>query len=180
MAITFHTNDCTYPLKHKGEIRKWISRVACIEGARVGEVNIVLCSDDALLEVNKTYLNHNYYTDIITFDYSEMNHQRQTIAGDLMISVDTVRSNAQEFNQPMERELLRVIIHGILHLLGQGDKTPSEATQMRKREDQCLRELEKMQDQQSMQKLPTEPRPEPKQALELDPKLARTEVSCAK
>lgn len=144
MAITYHTNDCSFALPHKGRITTWIKQVIETAGARVGEVNVVFCSDKALLEINQTYLQHDYFTDIITFDYCQPADGRKkgVVAGDLMISVDTVRSNAQEFIQPFEKEVHRVIIHGILHLLGQGDKTPGQAKTMRAREEACLSLLE--------------------------------------
>ena len=114
----------------------WIRRTAKAEGHRTGDITVVFCSDTALLEINRQYLSHDYYTDIITFDYTDT--EKKIISGDLMISIDTVRANAQTFGVPFENELARVIIHGVLHLLGYGDKTPEEETHMHALEDKYL------------------------------------------
>ena len=105
-----------------------------INGKKVGDIGYLFCDDDYLIEVNRTYLNHDTYTDIITFDYVEKN----VISGDIMISVERVRENATVFETSFEDELHRVIIHGVLHLLGQGDKTKEEAEEMRKKESDAL------------------------------------------
>lgn len=112
----------------------WVKAVADTYGKRVGEVAYIFCADEKILEVNREYLEHDYYTDIITFDYSEGNR----IAGDLFISLDTVASNAELFGRPYEEELHRVIIHGILHLCGIKDKEPGEREQMEQAENQAL------------------------------------------
>lgn len=112
----------------------WVKAVADTYGKRVGEVAYIFCDDEKILEVNREYLEHDYYTDIITFDYSEGNR----IAGDLFISLDTVVSNAELFGRPYEEELHRVIIHGILHLCGIKDKEPGEREQMEQAENQAL------------------------------------------
>lgn len=114
----------------------WIRRTAKAEGHRTGDITVVFCSDTALLEINRRYLSHDYYTDIITFDYTDT--EKKIISGDLMISIDTVRANAQTFGVPFENELARVIIHGVLHLLGYGDKTPEEEAHMHALEDKYL------------------------------------------
>ena len=106
-------------------------------GFKVGEISYIFCSDDYLLDINKTYLKHDFYTDIITFDYTDA----KKISGDLYISIDRVRDNAQELNLGFEQELHRVIIHGVLHLLGLKDKTEEEAKEMRKAEEECLKSL---------------------------------------
>lgn len=116
----------------------WVKAVADTYGKRVGEVAYIFCDDEKILEVNREYLEHDYYTDIITFDYSEGNR----IAGDLFISLDTVASNAELFGRPYEEELHRVIIHGILHLCGIKDKEPGEREQMEQAENQALELLE--------------------------------------
>ena len=103
-------------------------------GKKVGEIGYMFCSDNYLIEVNRSYLNHDTYTDIITFDYVE----GDLVSGDIMISIDRVKENAITFNTSFENELHRVIIHGVLHLLGQGDKTKDEAAMMRKREAEAL------------------------------------------
>ena len=112
----------------------WVKAVAETYGKRVGDVAYIFCDDEKILEVNREYLEHDYYTDIITFDYSEGNR----IAGDLFISLDTVASNAELFGRPYEEELHRVIIHGILHLCGIKDKEPGEREQMEQAENQAL------------------------------------------
>ena len=112
--ITYQTEDITMPQIKKRETTEWVKQVAASYGKKVGEVAYIFCSDEKILEVNRQYLEHDYYTDIITFDYTEGNR----ISGDLFISLDTVRTNAEQFDQPYERELHRVIIHGILHLCG--------------------------------------------------------------
>lgn len=112
----------------------WIRRVADAYGYKVGEIGYLFCNDEKILEVNCEYLQHDYYTDIITFDYSE----DDTINGDLVISLDTVKSNAELFNKPYEEELYRVIIHGILHLCGINDKGPGEREKMEAAENFAL------------------------------------------
>ena len=118
----------------KKETTEWIKEVAACYGKRVGEIAYIFCSDDKILEVNQQYLQHDYYTDIITFDYCEGNR----ISGDLFISLDTVRTNAEQFEQPYDRELHRVIIHGILHLCGINDKGPGEREIMEAAENKAL------------------------------------------
>ena len=134
MAISFSTENVKFDLPAKMKVKKWISEVIKAQGKRVGEVSYLFCDDDYLIEVNRTYLNHDTYTDIITFDYVE----GDTISGDIMISVERIHENAAIFNATFEQELHRVIIHGILHLLGQGDKTDAQAQQMRRKEDAAL------------------------------------------
>ena len=111
----------------------WLSKVCNLEGKNLGELNVVFCSDDYLLQMNQKHLNHDYYTDIITFDYYE-----EDVTGDLFISVDRVRENALEMNEVFERELRRVVAHGTLHLLGYGDKTVEEEKLMRIKENEAL------------------------------------------
>ena len=115
-------------------ILDWYSKVANQEDKELGDVTIIFCSDDYLLEVNREHLNHDYYTDIITFDYSDF----PTVSGDLFISVDRVKENATDFNVSFEHELHRVIIHGFLHLCGYFDKTNEDELLMRSKENQAL------------------------------------------
>lgn len=115
-------------------ITRWIQAVAAGYGFSVGELNYIFCSDERELQVNRDFLGHDYYTDVITFDYSTPS----TIAGDIFISLDTVRSNAEQVGVPFLDELHRIIIHGALHLTGQGDKTPETKAQMTAKEDQAL------------------------------------------
>lgn len=134
MAITFASQDIAFDLKEKRKVKQWISTVIKSYGKKVGEIGYLFCDDSYLIETNRTYLNHDTYTDIITFDYVE----GDIISGDIMISVERVRENANTFNSSFETELYRVIIHGILHLLGQGDKSEKEAAEMRKKENDAI------------------------------------------
>ena len=132
--ITYQTEDITMPSIKKRETTEWVKQVAANHGKKVGEIAYIFCSDEKILEVNRQYLEHDYYTDIITFDYTEGNR----ISGDLFISLDTVRTNAEQFDQQYERELHRVIIHGILHLCGINDKGPGEREIMEAEENKAL------------------------------------------
>ena len=122
------------PAIKKREVTKWIRAVAATYGRKVGEVGYLFCDDEKILEVNREYLQHDYYTDIITFDYDEEN----VINGDLVISLDTIRTNAELFNKTYDEELYRVIIHGILHLCGINDKGPGEREIMEAAENKAL------------------------------------------
>lgn len=121
----------------QSQIESWIRAVAAGYGFATGDITYIFCSDERILEVNRQFLQHDYYTDIITFDYSTPNR----IAGDIYISLDTVASNAQELGIAFEDELLRIIIHGVLHLTGQNDKTPPDKAQMTSKEDAALKRL---------------------------------------
>ena len=134
MPILYETQACHFNYPGKRATTEWIRRTAASEGRKTGDISVVFCSDEALLAINRQYLQHDYLTDIITFDYSE----GETISGDLMISIDTVRSNAELYGVSFRDELMRVIIHGILHLCGYGDKTPEEEKQMHALEDKYL------------------------------------------
>ena len=122
------------PKIRKRDTSAWIKQVAASYGRKVGEVGYLFVDDEKILEVNNEYLGHDYYTDIITFDYDE----DDVINGDLVISLDTVKSNAELFNKPYEEELFRVIIHGILHLCGINDKGPGEREIMEAAENKAL------------------------------------------
>ncbi|MDL2213301.1 rRNA maturation RNase YbeY [Bacteroides sp. OttesenSCG-928-J23] len=134
MAIYFHTEGVDMPKISATHIKAWVNEVAQSYGKKAGEINYIFCSDEKILEVNRQYLQHDYYTDIITFDYSEGNK----IAGDLFISLDTVRSNSEQFGTDYRNELFRVIIHGILHLCGINDKGPGEREIMEEAENKAL------------------------------------------
>ena len=123
---------------HKKVIKKYIKQLIINEIYKLGEVSIIFCSDNFLLDINKEYLNHNYFTDIITFNYVE----DTTISGDLFISVDRVRENAREYKTSFEKELFRVIFHGVLHLIGYNDKTKEELKVMREKENFYLKEVD--------------------------------------
>ena len=122
------------PKMKKRDTTAWIKAVAATYGRKVGEVGYLFVDDEKILEVNREYLGHDYYTDIITFDYDE----DDTISGDLVISLDTVRTNAEQFGKAYDEELHRVIIHGILHLCGINDKGPGEREIMEAAENKAL------------------------------------------
>lgn len=134
MAIRYHIENIPKPRLKRRKLSRWIGETAALYGKRVGEITYIFCDEEEILRINKTYLNHNYYTDIITFDYTE----GEIISGDLFICPDTIRSNAEQYQTPFDEELHRVIIHGILHLCGFGDKSPEEEQVMRKMENQAL------------------------------------------
>lgn len=136
--ISYFSDKIKFPQIKRRETTKWIRQVALEYGKKVGDVAYIFCNDEKILEVNKQYLNHDYYTDVITFDYSEGN----TISGDIFISLDTVRSNSEQQHTDYNQELHRVIIHGILHLCGINDKLPGEREIMQQAEDKAL-ELKK-------------------------------------
>lgn len=132
--ITFQTDGVEMPRINEQQIRNWVKAVAATYQKKVGEIGYLFCSDERILEVNRQFLQHDYYTDIITFDYCQGNR----IAGDLVISLDTVRTNAELFGAEYETELNRVIIHGILHLCGINDKGPGEREIMEAEENKAL------------------------------------------
>lgn len=132
--ITYYAEDVKMPAIKKREISAWVKEVASRYGYKVGDISYIFCSDEHILEVNRQYLQHDYYTDIITFDYTE----EKKISGDLFISLDTVATNAEKFGATYETELHRVIIHGILHLCGINDKGPGEREIMEAAEDKAL------------------------------------------
>ena len=132
--ITYNSENVPFPKLRRRDTTAWIRRVAATYGKRVGEVGYLFCDDEKMLQVNREFLQHDYYTDIITFDYCE----DDTLNGDIVISLDTVRSNAEQLGKDYDDELHRVIIHGILHLCGQNDKGPGEREQMEAAEDRAL------------------------------------------
>ena len=134
MAISFSQDDIQLVLREKQRIRQWITRVVQDADKRVGEIAYVFCSDETLLRYNRQFLNHDTYTDIITFDYVS----GDVVSGDIIISVDRVRENAAQLGNPFVQELRRVLIHGVLHLLGQGDKSEKESREMRAKEEAAL------------------------------------------
>lgn len=132
--ITFQTEHIEMPAIDLAKVRTWVKAVAATYGKRIGEISYFFCNDEKILEVNREYLQHDYYTDIITFDYCEGNR----LSGDLFISLDTVRSNAEMLDTNYYTELHRVIIHGVLHLCGINDKGPGEREIMEAAEDKAL------------------------------------------
>ena len=133
--ITYQSEGVKMPAIKKRDINRWIKEVAATYGRRVGDIGYLFVSDEKILEVNNTYLGHDYYTDIITFDYDE----EDIISGDLVISLDTVRTNAELFGKNYDDELHRVIIHGILHLCGINDMGPGEREIMEAAENKALK-----------------------------------------
>lgn len=136
--IVYNADDIKMPTFPKRIITSWIKQVAEKYGKRVGDISYIFCSDEKILEVNKEYLQHDYYTDIITFDYSENN----VISGDIFISVDTVCTNSKKFAVSYDNELYRVVIHGILHLCGIDDKAPGARSVMEQNENEALAMLD--------------------------------------
>ncbi len=132
--ITYNTDGVRMPKIKKRETTAWIRAVAATYGKRVGDIGYMFVNDEKILEVNREYLGHDYYTDIITFDYCE----DDTLNGDLVISLDTVKSNAELFKKDYNEELHRVIIHGVLHLCGINDKGPGEREIMEAAENKAL------------------------------------------
>ena len=132
--IRFTSEDIGMPVLDERKVGKWIRAVAAEYGYAVGNINYIFCSDERELEVNRAFLGHDYYTDVITFDYSTA----QTLNGDIFISLETVQSNAEMVGEPYEKELLRILIHGVLHLTGQGDKTPETKAEMTAKEEKAL------------------------------------------
>ena len=132
--IIYEAEGVKFPNIKKRETKSWIRKVAASYGMKVGEIGYMFVNDEKILEVNNQYLGHDYYTDIITFDYTE----GKTINGDLYISLDTVFTNADKFSRPYDEELHRVIIHGILHLCGINDKGPGEREIMEAAENKAL------------------------------------------
>lgn len=134
MEIYFHAEDVALPKLEYSLVEKWIFSVIADEGVDCGDLNFIFCSDQYLLDLNKQYLNHDYYTDIITFDYSE----ESTISGDIFISTDRVGENAVSFGVDVSKELLRICVHGVLHLIGYKDKSVEDKEIMTSKENDHL------------------------------------------
>ena len=132
--ITYNTDGVKMPKIKRKDTTAWIKAVAQTYGRKVGEVGYMFVNDEKILEINNEYLGHDYYTDVITFDYDE----GDVVNGDIVISLDTVRTNAEMFGKAYEDELYRVIIHGILHLCGLNDKGPGDREIMEKAENKAL------------------------------------------
>ena len=138
--VHYTSQDIEMPVLDTRLISRWIRIVAADYGYQVGEVNYIFCSDERELEVNWQFLQHDYYTDTITFDYTT----ETTVNGDIFISLDTVRSNAEMIGAPYEQELHRVIIHSLIHLTGQADKTPETRAEMTRKEERALAQLSEL------------------------------------
>ena len=132
--ITYQTDGISMPKIQRRKISAWIKAVAATYGKKAGEIGYLFVDDEKMLEVNREYLQHDYYTDIITFDYDEDDR----ISGDIFISLDTVRSNAEKYGVPYGEELQRVMVHGVLHLCGVNDKGPGERKKMEAAENHAL------------------------------------------
>lgn len=133
--ICFISNNIPFVLKQKKKVRKWIEETAKNENKKIGEITFLFCNDEYILEINKKYLKHDYLTDIITFDYCE----DDILSGDIVISVERVKENSKIFKVAQKEEMLRVIIHGILHLCAYKDTTKKEKLQMRQKENYYLK-----------------------------------------
>ena len=138
MAVRYYTDDCNYRLPQKRMTTTWLRDVAAAEGYTLGDVNYIFCSAQRLLEMNRQFLGHDYYTDIITFDYSDLKGSG-IVAGDIFIDVETVADNATQYGATRLEEMRRVVVHGVLHLCGQKDKTPRANAQMHRKEDKYLK-----------------------------------------
>ena len=138
MQVGYHTDDCTYRLPAKRRTTAWLRDVAATEGYTIGEIHYIFCSARRLLEMNRQFLGHDYFTDVITFDYSD---RRGTgiVSGDIFIDVETVADNARLYGATRLGEMRRVVVHGLLHLCGQRDKTPRTNAQMHRKEDKYLK-----------------------------------------
>lgn len=134
--INFFTEDVEFKLKHKAILKKWISEIVKSDDQQIDDLNYIFCSDEYLLDINRQYLDHDYYTDIITFDNRE--EESEPISSDIFISIDRIKDNSNLLGVNFEHELHRVLIHGVLHLLGQSDKTAEQKAEMRKREEASL------------------------------------------
>lgn len=136
--VSFFNEDVSFQLSNEQAVKNWVLETATKAGYQVEEINYIFCSDEYLLKMNREYLNHDYYTDIITFNNSV---QPNEILSDIFISINRVQENADDLGINFHTELLRVIIHGVLHLIGYSDKTEDEQAVMRKKEDACLLSL---------------------------------------
>ncbi|MDR0757292.1 MAG: rRNA maturation RNase YbeY [Tannerella sp.] len=138
MAVSFHTDGTVMPSIRKMPVKRWIRTVVESYGKVLGDIAYIFCTDEKIIDINRQFLDHDYYTDIITFDYSAAD----AVSGDLFISLDTVRSNSAKFGISFHDELHRVMVHGVLHLCGFGDKSEAEQLRMREAENIALRAYE--------------------------------------
>lgn len=140
VAIQFHCADISYTLRHKNHIRHWVNRICKQHGYQISELQYVFCTDPFLLDINRQFLEHDYFTDIITFD----NTVQKKLSVEAYISIDRVKDNAKDLGLPFTNELHRVMIHGVLHALGFKDKTKKDIALMRATEDDALRQLQRI------------------------------------
>jgi rRNA maturation RNase YbeY len=141
MHINFHTEEIEFELKQSNAIEEWLKSVIKAEESTLGELNYIFCSDEYLYKMNVEYLQHDTYTDVITFQYAE-----EVVHGDVFISIDRIHDNAAHFDVTIEEELSRVLVHGLLHLLGYKDKTEIEQTEMTSKENYYLKQKEALKD----------------------------------
>lgn len=134
MTIRFSSEQTAMPQIDEVKISLWLQAVAASYGRRIGRLQYIFTNDEHILEINREFLSHDYYTDVITFDYSF----EDTLSGDIFISLDTVKSNSEMFSTDYSTELHRIIVHGLLHLTGQGDKTPETQLEMTQKEETAL------------------------------------------
>lgn len=142
IPVYFHSQNISFTLKKKNSLRQWFQAVSLKEKTELKEVNFIFCNDEYLLQLNKTFLNHNTYTDIITFDYSEKKTPLLkskeillSLSGDIYISIERIKENARKFNTGFKNELHRVMVHGILHLIGYKDKSKKDKLLMTQKEN---------------------------------------------
>lgn len=138
MPVYFHSESVNFNLKHKLKYKSWLLNLVASFKKKVGELNFIFVDDKKLLQINVEYLKHNYYTDIITFNYNNGN----VISGDIFISIERVRENSNKFNTSFQNELSRVMVHGVLHLLGFDDSTKEEKAKIREMEEKSLSVLD--------------------------------------
>ncbi len=136
MAIHFFSEEIKFTLREKLNRKRWLKKIATNAGFKIKELNYVFCSDEYLYQMNRDYLKHDSYTDIITFDNSE---KKGDIEGDIFVSIDRVRENAKKHTQEVETEMNRVLAHGLLHLMGYKDKTQEEVALMRLKEEESIK-----------------------------------------
>jgi probable rRNA maturation factor len=141
MAITFYKHQVKFTIENLPVVKKWVESIVANHHTSIGSLSYIICSDDYLLEINNRFLSHNYFTDIITFPYSA---KKEPIVGEIYISIDRVRENALAFNTSQQNEFQRVVIHGVLHLLGYSDKSKAQQKAMRALEDECLMQLQQL------------------------------------
>lgn len=137
--INYFFEDTNFKFNKRRATSKWLKSAIALENKKLGDISIIYCSDDYLLVINKQYLSHDYYTDVITFNYCE----GELISGDIFISVDTIKANAEEYGASFDNELCRVMVHGILHLIGYDDDCESNQLIMRQKEDFYLERYDK-------------------------------------
>lgn len=142
-AVKYYNDGSDFRLPNKRIITAWLREAAEKEGYRTGDINYIFCSSEKLLEINRQFLGHDYYTDVITFDYSDLK-ETKTVSGEIYIDTQTVADNAAQYGITPLHEMHRVMVHGILHLCGYKDKSPSAASRMRSKENTCLKALSKM------------------------------------